>query len=264
MTQATGDVKLSPLQIAQLAKAATDQGFDLSPVEEGSWLRCRSTQFPERVWLTEAGGGYQLACDSQRLLDELAREGLSVQQAASLPTNAKGVVHLAEYGKLYQLLGRVTDLAKTAPDRLVEEFVAATLSLPESTEVERLVKQRVGQDIFRNALLAFWQGRCAVTGLAVVSLLRASHIKPWADCENNQERLDVFNGLLLAPHLDALFDGGWITFDDEGKLVKSPLLDDDAAQLLGVTREMKIIHLAADHRPYLEYHRQHVFKHASA
>ncbi|MBX9693897.1 MAG: HNH endonuclease [Cyanobacteria bacterium] len=260
MTRATGDVKLSPLQIAQLAKAATDQGFDLSPVEEGGWLFCRSTQFPERVWLTDADGGYQLACDSKRILDEVAREGLTVDQAASLPTDAKGTVHLAEYGELYQLLGRVSALAKTAPDRLVEEFVAATQSLPESTEIERLVKQRVGQDIFRNALITFWQGRCAVTGLAVVSLLRASHIKPWAACANNQERLDVFNGLLLAPHLDALFDDGWITFDDKGRLVRSPLLDDAAVQLLGVNSELKLPHLTADHHPYLEYHRQHVFK----
>lgn len=253
-------MKLSPLQIAQLAKAATDQGFDLTPVEEGNRLRCRSTQFPEQVWLTEVDGGYQLACDSQRLLDELAREGLSVEQAASLPSDAKGTVHLVEYGELYQLLGRVAALAKTAPDRLVEEFVAATQSLPESTEVERLVKQRVGQDIFRNALIDFWQGRCVVTGLAVVSLLRASHIKPWADCEDNQERLDVFNGLLLAPHLDALFDGGWIAFDEDGGLVISPLLDNAAAQIFGVSSEMKITHLAAEHRPYLDYHQQHVFK----
>lgn len=260
MTQGTGGVKLSPLQIAQLAKAATDQGFDLSPVEEGNWFLCRSTQFPERVWLTEADGGFQLACDSQRLLDELVREGLSVLQAASLPTNAKGAVHLIEYGELYQLLGRVAALAKTAPDRLVEEFVAATLSMPEFTEVERLVKQRIGQDIFRNALIAFWQGSCAVTGLAMLPLLRASHIKPWADCENNQERLDVFNGLLLAPHLDALFDGGWITFDDAGRLVKSPLLDEVAVPLLGVTSEMKLTHLAVDHCPYLEYHRRSIFK----
>lgn len=262
MIQAAGDVKLSPLQIAQLAKAATDQGFDLSPVEEGNWLLCRSTQFPEQVWLTVTDGGYQLASDSRRILDELAREGLSVQQAVSLLADAKGTVHLAEYGELYRLLGRVAALAKTTPDRLVEEFAAATLSLPDTTEVERLVKQRIGQDIFRNALIAFWQGRCAVTGLAIVSLLRASHIKPWADCENNKERLDVFNGFLLAPHLDALFDGGWITFDDTGRLVKSPSLDDAAVQLLGVTTDMKLTHLAVDHRPYLEYHRQHVFKEA--
>lgn len=262
MTLTPSAPKLSPLQISELAKAATDQGFDLSPVEDGNWLLCRSTQFPERVWLSVTDGGYQLASDSPRIVEELAREGAHVEQATSLPLDAKGTVRLAEYGGLYQLLGRVAALAKTTPDRLIEKFVAATQSMPESTEVERLVKQRIGQDIFRNALIAFWQGRCAVTGLAIVSLLRASHIKPWADCANNQERLDVFNGFLLAPHLDALFDGGWITFDEDGVLVKSPMLGDSAAQLLGVNSELKLIHLAADHRPYLESHRRHVFKHA--
>lgn len=252
--------KLSPLQISELAKAATDHGFDLSPMEDGNWLLCRSTQFPGRVWLTVTDGGYQLASDSPRIVEELAREGAYVEQSTSLPSDAHGAAHLTEYGELYQLLGRISALANTAPDRLVEEYVAATQFLPESTEVERLVKQRVGQDIFRNALIAFWQGRCAVTGLDVVSLLRASHIKPWADCESNQERLDVFNGLLLAPHLDALFDGGWITFDEDGGLVKSPMLDNSVAQLLGVTSEMKLTHLATDHRPYLEYYRQYVFK----
>lgn len=70
----------------------------------------------------------------------------------------------------------------------------------------------------------------------------------------------MFNGLPLAPNLDALFDGGWITFDDEGRLVKSPFLDDSTVQRLGVGSEMELTHLAADHLPYLEYHRQHVFK----
>jgi len=50
-----------------------------------------------------------------------------------------------------------------------------------------------------------------VTGLAMSKLLRASHIKPWAACAADAERLDVYNGLLLAPHLDALFDAGLIS-----------------------------------------------------
>jgi len=251
--------KLSPLQLSELAKAATDQGFDLSPVEDGSWLLCRSTQFPERVWLSVTDGRYQLASDSPRIVKELAGEGNAVAKLASLPSDACGAVHLAEYGELYQLLGRISALAKTAPDKLVEEYFAATQSMPESTEIERLVKQRVGQDIFRNALIAFWQGRCAVTGLAAMPLLRASHSKPWKYCESNEERLDVYNGFLLAPHLDVLFDKGWITFDDAGRLVKSSLLDDTAAQLLGVSCEMKLTHLAADHHAYLDYHRQQIF-----
>ena len=54
-----------------------------------------------------------------------------------------------------------------------------------------------------------------MTGLAITALLRASHIKPWADCETDAERLDVYNGILLAPHLDAAFDRGFITLRDD-------------------------------------------------
>jgi hypothetical protein len=74
--------------------------------------------------------------------------------------------------------------------------------------------QRVGQDLFRDGLLDYWDGICAVTGLAVPELLRASHIKPWVDCDTDAERLDLFNGLLLAPKLDAAMDRGFITIDD--------------------------------------------------
>ena len=54
-----------------------------------------------------------------------------------------------------------------------------------SSEAERLVVQRIGQNLFREGLLDLWGRalRCAATGLAVPALLRASHIKPWADCE---------------------------------------------------------------------------------
>lgn len=260
MTQGAGKAKLSPLQLAELTKAATDRGFDITPVEEVSWLCCRSTQFPEQVWLTIAAHGYLLSTDSKRILDELECEGLNVNELPSMPTKAIGAVQSAGYGELYQLLRRVVELARTSPTSLVEQFTAATKTLPESTEIERMVKQRIGQDIFRNALVAFWQGRCAVTGLALPSLLRASHIKPWADCANNEERLDVFNGLLLAPHLDALFDGGWITFNDDGNLVRSTLLDAAATQLLGVSKDMRLTSISAEHRTYLKYHRQNIFK----
>jgi putative restriction endonuclease len=62
--------------------------------------------------------------------------------------------------------------------------------------------------VFRRSLIEYWGGRCAVTGLDVVEVLR----KPWADCESDAERLDVFNQLLLASHLDALSDKGFLKF----------------------------------------------------
>lgn len=90
-----------------------------------------------------------------------------------------------------------------------------------STEVERLVRQRVGQNIFRESLMDYWGGACAVTGIALPALLRASHAKPWAECNSDAERLNVFNGFLLAAHLDALFDRHLISFDDSGKILFS-------------------------------------------
>jgi hypothetical protein len=90
--------------------------------------------------------------------------------------------------------------------------------VPRTTEAERLVVQRVGQDVFRAALMDYWGGRCAVTGCAEPLLLRASHIKPWALCATDAERLDVKNGLLLTAHLDAAFDAGLIDFDDAGQI----------------------------------------------
>lgn len=75
-------------------------------------------------------------------------------------------------------------------NRVADAFRQQTAKMPATTEAERLVVQRVGQNLFRQALLDFWHGQCAVTGLAVPELLRASHIKPWAQCATDNERLE--------------------------------------------------------------------------
>lgn len=91
-------------------------------------------------------------------------------------------------------------------------------------------------------------------------LLRASHIKPWADCASDAERLDVFNGLLLAPHLDAAFDGGFITFADDGGLLVSPQLSSAARATLHLDGNHGIGRLSPEHASYLAYHRDSVFR----
>jgi putative restriction endonuclease len=133
-------------------------------------------------------------------------------------------------------------------------------TLPRSTEVERIIIQRVGQDIFRRGLLEYWDSRCAITGLAVPELLRASHVKPWADCGTDAERLDVFNGFLLAPNLDAVFDAGFITVGDAGEVLVSDLLAKEARGLLGLDQGMKVRGIADEHRGYILWHRSNVFR----
>lgn len=143
-----------------------------------------------------------------------------------------------------------------------EQRFARRLAAVGSTEVEVLVRQRVGQELFREMLIDYWNGRCALTGLNVPELLRASHAKPWKDCDD-RERLDVYNGLLLAVHLDALFDRGLMTFDETGSAVISAYLPDKARRLLlrGMPDNGKV-QLVAGHRPFMDYHRRHIFRDA--
>ena len=159
-----------------------------------------------------------------------------------------------------QVLRRAFQLSRTLPDALLENFKNETANRPRTTEAERLVVQRVGQDIFRRGLLEFWDGRCAVTGLDVPELLRASHIKPWTDCATDSERLDVFNGLLLAPHLDAAFDDGFITITGGGLVLVSSDLPPKARVLLGLHVPIRANGLTDAHERYLKWHRCRVFR----
>lgn len=91
-------------------------------------------------------------------------------------------------------------------------------------------------------------------------LLRASHIKPWADCETDAERLDVFNGLLLSPSLDAAFDRGFITLTDEGAVVVADALDSDARRQLCLHQSLRACALSDGHLAYLPWHRDRIFR----
>ena len=125
------------------------------------------------------------------------------------------------------------------------------------TEKAALVQCRVGQGLFRSQLLEEWQ-RCPLTKCNDLSLLRASHIKPWRS-SSNMERLDPFNGLLLAPNVDAVFDKGLITFDDSGRIVISDHLSEQNRQSLGIHDELAI-ELNLARQPYMAHHRAHVFQ----
>lgn len=127
----------------------------------------------------------------------------------------------------------------------------------EETERDALIKARVGQGDFRESLLVLWRG-CAITGIDRADLLRASHIKPWR-YSTNIERLNRFNGLLLLPQYDHLFDRGYITFDERGKLERSCAITSLPADRLGIDFSAKISRLEDEHLTFLEYHRTEVF-----
>lgn len=142
-------------------------------------------------------------------------------------------------------------------DLIAESAVLADASLT-PTEKEQIVRARVGQGAFREALLAHWKRRCCVTGCGVLPVLRASHIKPWR-LSTNAERLDRFNGLLLTANIDILFDRGLISFSDAGELLHSDAIDLETLHILGCDPGVRIA-LRARHAPYLAYHRAKIFE----
>jgi len=174
---------------------------------------------------------------------------------ASFAVDARGVVTFPGGGpSADRALRRAAALIRALPDTPLAVFNEKTKDMPTSTEVERLAKQRVGQNIFRASLDDYWGGRCPITGISDRVLLRASHTKPWAGCDTDEERLDVYNGFLLAVHIDAAFDAALLTFDDDGAVLFSPKLTGRARVVLG--EPASPIRLATEHRKYLAHHRQ--------
>lgn len=121
----------------------------------------------------------------------------------------------------------------------------------------QLVQARRGQGVFRDNLMKV-EKRCRVTGLAVQDYLVASHIKPWSK-SNDDEKLDGHNGLLLAPHIDRLFDRGMISFENDGTLKASSSLPKEVADSW-LSAPIGPAPFLSAQLPYLEYHRNHIFK----
>lgn len=99
--------------------------------------------------------------------------------------------------------------------------------------------------------------RCCLCEVENPTLLIASHIKPWVESEP-EEKLDVDNGFLMCPNHDKLFDKGYITFDDDGKIIISDRLTENDRVFLNVNSRMHI-ELTESNKKYLKFHRENVF-----
>jgi hypothetical protein len=120
-----------------------------------------------------------------------------------------------------------------------------------------LIMSRRGQGVFRNRVKLIEQS-CRVTGVSSEKLLTASHIKPWK-VSDNQERLEGNNGLFLSPHVDKLFDSGFITFTAKGEMWVSPQLDDDVLPKWKIDPNKKYGKFNSEQSFFLEFHNTHTF-----
>jgi len=234
-------------------KAAWQNGYRRQFERDDGWAGFGSTTAKGSVFLAAAGdtGPWYLALDHAGIIAEL---GLA---SADIPGPGQARFAFPTLGDLYTILPRVYALGVSLPDGPLHAFIEKTRSLPLTTEAERLVVQRIGQDIFRDRLMTYWGGRCPLTGITDPALLRASHIIPWADCRDDAERLDVHNGLLLSALWDAAFDRGLVTFDDDGQPLFSPCLSEAATSEL---RWRQPLPLKEKHRLRLTWHRAHLYE----
>lgn len=143
-------------------------------------------------------------------------------------------------------------------DDRVEKALSDDPSLS-ATEKEQLVLARRGQGKFRKRVFEK-EARCRLTGIDNPLLLIASHIKPWRACKDNRERLDGENGLALAPHVDLLFDKGYIGFEPNGTVIVSKRLSDADYCRLGLKSALRTNcgSFTARQAFYLRYHRKNV------
>lgn len=122
----------------------------------------------------------------------------------------------------------------------------------------QLTKSRRGQGIFK-ANVRLVENRCRITGVTNIKHLRASHIKPWS-VSNNDEKLDGYNGLLLSPHVDHLFDRGFISFQDSGAIMVSKELNVSVLNQWSINSNQNVGDFKTGQCEYLEFHRDTVFR----
>jgi hypothetical protein len=136
-------------------KAAWDNGFRLEQDVEHGWLHYTSTTAPGSVWIAGASqrGPWLLSINHLGASTELGGP-----TATSIAGPGIATFMFETLTQLHGALDRVYKLAVSLPDVPLSRFRAKTAGLPRTTEAERLVIQRIGQDIFRDALMHYWGG----------------------------------------------------------------------------------------------------------
>lgn len=240
--------------LSELRDAANEHGYRIGPEEAAGWVFFRSASAPAEIALAAAGpaGPFFLSVVHQGVA-----QMLDASPVSPCAKGHAGAFVFTTRDDLHDGVGAVYRLSVSLPNFPLEKYQEAVASIG-GTEGERAQKFRIGQEIFREALMGYWNGSCPLSGISSTELLRASHIMPWSHCGTDAQRLDVHNGLLLSALWDAAFDVGLVTFDDDGQALASPRLEGAALEALGL-RSARRLPLRDEHQPYLAHHRNHVW-----
>lgn len=216
-------------------------------------IRLRSLLSPKYAPLTPDGNGLQGV-----YLTQVSR-GLASALFGLIGREASSVADVAHE------VSRV-ERDSPAPEQDIDEWEqrveAAIATDPAVRETERtsLVQARRGQGLFRENVRSI-EHACRITKVERMEHLIASHIRPWRD-SRNEERLDGENGLLLTPTVDHLFDKGFISFEDDGQLIVSPVADPVSLTRMGIDHKARVNvgAFSQGQRHHLDFHRENVLR----
>jgi hypothetical protein len=167
-------------------------------------------------------------------------------------------------GSQFMVLGEPLPVANlpmpaASPDDIEKDLSDLDELRDRPTTKRAMVDARLGQGRYRRELLRRWDGACGVTGCRVEAVLRASHCKPWRQSEPH-ERLDSHNGIILSANLDALFDSGLISFEDDGAMLVSTALESTRDSILEGVPPRLLKKPSEKLKSYLVFHRDNVFQ----
>lgn len=204
----------------------------------------------------EYAGYYKFDTDTLEYLDmPVNREMLkTVYPNFDSFNQSKQIIPLEYLDDILELLENINSISWNNESNIIPEIENSHI---EGADRATLIKIRVNQRIFRNKLLVKYS-KCCLCGVSEPSFLVASHIKPWEKSEA-KEKLDVNNGLLLCPNHDKLFDGGWISFDNDGKILISGKIKTNDKIFMNIREDMKLV-LTEKNKLYMKYHREQIFR----
>jgi putative restriction endonuclease len=189
--------------------------------------------------------------------------GLQSVYLTEVPTTLAEVI----LGLMGQEVAAITDAANAVKpieaddldlwERRLERQLAEDTTVPD-TERQAIIRARIGQGLFKERVARI-ESRCRITSVETPTHLIASHCKPWRDA-TNEERLNGENGLLLTPSIDHLFDRGFIGFEDNGRLIISPVAHRPSLQLMGIDTEnlVNVGGFTSGQKQFLDFHRNAV------
>lgn len=253
---------MNTIERTLIEKAGADNGWECVVSSQSAVVQLASARHPVCVEIIDQGllpERYEL-----RFSEAVEQEELKRDLPPALFRNDK--IFAYNDKTLAAILHRYAELVVSLPSRPLDEYekeVTKSLGTDmgiHGTETERFVRQRVGQKVYRKALMNYWKGQCAVTCIDVPAVLKASHAKPWSECDSDADRLNVYNGFLLSANLDALFDSGLITFNDNGVILISKHLHEYQRSSLNLVESLRLRWVDKNHLPFLHWHRKYVFE----